>query len=291
MGASLSEFKKNINKPLYSKYYQLKINVHRLLEINTISTIGFKLFHIFMIILIILNVLSVMVETVEEIAEQYADILLYFEYFSVAIFSIEYFLRIWCCNVNKKYSGIIGRIKFLFTPMALIDLLSIMPFYLSILMTLDLRFIRLVRLLRIFRLFKIGRYSSAYTLINHVIIAKKEYLTITMIFVITLLIISSCMMYFIEHEAQPQVFSSIPATMWWGIVTLTTVGYGDAYPITPLGKLLSAMLALLGIGLFALPAGILASGFSEEIQKQHSRKLCPYCGKDVNITPFNYGKD
>jgi len=103
-----------------------------------------------------------------------------------------------------------------------------------------------------------------------------------MFFGISLLVISSCMMYFIEHDAQPQVFSSIPATMWWAIVTLTTVGYGDTYPITPLGKCLSGMLALLGIGLFALPAGILASGFSEEIQKQHCKISCPHCGQDVN---------
>lgn len=283
MDTSLSEIKENIAKPLYSKYHQLKINTHRLLEINTISTIEFKLYHIFMITLIILNVLAVMLETVEEIDNEYADMLLDFEYFSVAIFSMEYLLRIWCCNVNRNYSGrIIGRFKFMITPMAIVDLLSIVPFYLPMVTTFDMRFIRIIRLSRIFRLFKIGRYSSAYTLIKHVIIAKKEYLTITMIFGITLLIISSCMMYFIEHDAQPQIFSSIPATMWWGIVTLTTVGYGDAYPITPLGKFLSAMLALFGIGLFALPAGILASGFSEEIQKEHCKTTCPHCGKDVN---------
>ncbi|MBP2626317.1 MAG: Ion transport protein [Firmicutes bacterium] len=283
MGTDLSEIEGNIGKSLYSKYYQLKINTHQLFERNTINTIGFKSFHIFMVILILLNVLAVMLETVDQIAEQYADILLYFEYFSVALFSVEYLLRIWCCNVNKKYTGhIIGRLKFIFTPLALIDLLSVIPFYLPIFITFDLRFIRLIRLSRIFRLFKLGRYSSAYTLIKHVIIAKKEYLTITMIFGMTLLIISSCMMYFVEHEAQPEIFSSIPATMWWGIVTLTTVGYGDAYPITPLGKFLSAILALLGIGLFALPAGILASGFSEEIHKQHCETLCPHCGKDIN---------
>lgn len=236
-----------------------------------------------MVVLILLNVLAVMLETVNEIAEEYAGILLYFEYFSVAIFSIEYLLRIWCCNISKKYTGhMIGRIKFMFTPMAIVDLLSIMPFYLPMLITFDLRFVRLIRLSRIVRLFKMGRYSRAYILIKHVILAKKEYLAITLIFGMTLLIISSCMMYFIEHDAQPQIFSSIPATMWWGIVTLTTVGYGDSYPITPVGKCLSAVLALLGIGLFALPAGILASGFSEEIRKQHCETICPHCGKDIN---------
>lgn len=282
MGTSLAKPKNNMDEPLYFKYHQFKINVHRLLEINTVSSTQFKLFHLFMIFLIILNVLAVMLETVEEIAVQQADSLLWFEYFSVAVFSMEYLLRIWCCNANRKYGGhIVGRIKFLFTPMALMDLLAILPFYLPLLITFDLRFIRLIRLLRIFRLFKLGRYSSAYTLIKHVILAKKEYLIITLVFGSSLLISSSCIIYFAEHEAQPQVFSSIPAAMWWGIVTLTTVGYGDAYPITPLGKFLSGIIALLGIGLFALPAGILASGFSDEIQKQQCKTICPHCGKDI----------
>lgn len=274
--------KVNTNNFSQLKYHQLKINTHRLLEESFSNAIVSKVFHWFMIVLILLNVLAVMLETVDEIAERYDAILLYFEYFSVGIFSIEYLMRVWCCNINKKYSGhIIGRAKFIFTPMVLVDLLSIIPFYLPMVITFDFRFIRLIRLSRIFRLFKIGRYSSAYTLIRQVLISKKEYLTITLIFGITLLIIASCLMYFIEHDAQPQIFSSIPATMWWGIITLTTVGYGDATPITPIGKMLSAVLALLGIGLFALPAGILASGFSEEIQKHHSEIICPHCGKDI----------
>lgn len=283
MEESLINFKENANTSLQSKYYQLKIKIHRLFETNFSSSIMFKIFHLFIISLILLNVLEVILETVDEIADQYAEIFRDFEYFSVAIFSIEYFMRVWCCNVNKNYSGhIIGRVKFIFTPMALVDLLSIMPFFLPLFTTFDLRFIRLIRLSRIFRLFKISRYSSAYTVLKHVLIAKKEYLTITLIFGMSLLTISSCMMYFIEHDAQPQVFSSIPATMWWGIVTLTTVGYGDTYPITPLGKFLSGMVALLGIGLFALPAGILASGFSDEIQKHQCEQFCPHCGKEIN---------
>lgn len=283
MNLSLIELSEKTNNPIYSKYHQFKITIHRLLEINAIENRKAKLFHIFILALITLNVLAVILETVDELADDYDIIFAYFEYFSVTIFTLEYMLRIWSCNVNRKYSGhIIGRMRFIFSPMALIDLFSIAPFYIPILISLDLRFLRAIRLLRIFRLFKIGRYSNAYTLMKHVITSKKEYLAITMIFGFTLLIISSSLMYLVEHEAQPQIFSSIPATMWWGIVTLTTVGYGDTYPVTPLGKFLSGLLALLGIGLFAMPAGILASGFSEEIQKQKCESLCPHCGKNIN---------
>ena len=88
-------------------------------------------------------------------------------------------------------------------------------------------------------------------------------------------------MYFIENEAQPEVFSSIPAAMWWGVATLTTVGYGDIYPVTPIGKILGSIIAMLGIGMFALPAGILASGFEEEIKKRKKKTVCPYCGKEI----------
>lgn len=96
-----------------------------------------------------------------------------------------------------------------------------------------------------------------------------------------LLIISSSLIYFIEHDAQPEIFSDIPSSMWWGIITLTTIGYGDTYPITPLGKFLGAVVSILGICVFALPTGILGAGFIEEIQKTKKRKVCPYCGKDI----------
>lgn len=283
MNVSILELKKSVNHPLTSRYQKLKIATHQLLEANNTNLRYARVFHTFMLSLISLNVLAVILETVDSLIDDYSDLFTYFEYFSVTCFSIEYLLRIWCCNINKKYSGrLIGRLKFLLTPMALVDLLSIAPFYLPMITDLDLRFLRAIRLSRIFRLFKIGRYSNAYTLIKHVIILKKEYLVITIIFGATLLIVASSLMYFIEHDAQPQVFSSIPATMWWGIITLTTVGYGDTFPITPLGKFLSGLLALLGIGLFALPAGILASGFSEEIQKQKCEPLCPHCGNNIN---------
>ena len=164
----------------------------------------------------------------------------------------------------------------------LIDLLSFLPFYLP-LVGMDLRIIRAVRLFRLFRLFKMGRYSQSLTKLANVIKSKKEELVITLFSGGVLLIIASSLMYFIEREAQPVVFGSIPNAMWWGAVTLTTVGYGDVYPVTLLGKFVGAFIAVLGIGLFALPAGIIASGFASELQKQKQKKIiCPHFGKDIS---------
>ena len=120
-------------------------------------------------------------------------------------------------------------------------------------------------------------------MIQHVVTDRKEELVLSTVFVVFMLIIVSSVMYYVEHAAQPKQFSSIPATMWWGVSAMTTVGYGDMHPITPLGKLLGGIAAIMGIGLFALPTGILVSGFTEHIrhQKGHTRQRCPHCGREL----------
>lgn len=242
-----------------------------------------RIINTFLFGLILLNVAAVILETVDVLHENFAAYFHVFEIFSVIVFSVEYILRVWSCTCNEAYKNpIIGRIKFIFTPMALIDLWAILPFYLPMLIPIDLRFLRAMRLLRIMRIFKIGRYSTAVAILSAVIRRKKEELSITLATLIILLIMASSLMYLIEKNAQPEAFSSIPAAMWWGIVTLSTVGYGDVYPVTVLGKMLGMVIAILGIGMFALPAGILGSGFVEEIQsRQKPKTICPHCGKEI----------
>jgi voltage-gated potassium channel len=190
----------------------------------------------------------------------------------VIVFSIEYLLRLWTIVEKKGYDDPIkGRIRFVFSPMALIDLLAILPFYLPFL-GIDLRFLRILRIFRIFRLLKMARYSSAFTMIKSVLKDKKEELLVTLLFIIIILVIISTLMFYIERDAQPEVFGSIPKSLWWGVVTLTTVGYGDIYPVTALGKILGGIITLLGVGLIALPSGILASGYTEQIQKSKNNK-------------------
>jgi len=221
---------------------------------------------------IILNVVAVILETVVALKTKYNFWFYWFEIFSVIIFTIEYFVRIWACIAIERYKHPIwGRISYIFSLGAIIDLLAILPFYLPLFFALDGRFLRILRLFRLFRLFKLGRYSSAFKMIENVLINRKSELTISVGIIITMLVISSSMMFFIENEAQPDKFSSIPETMWWGVATLTTVGYGDVYPVTPFGQLFGAFVAILGVGMFALPAGIIAAGFERELSEREAK--------------------
>lgn len=235
-----------------------------------------------MMALITLNVFAVVLESVDSVAAQYAGFFNRFELFSVTVFSVEYLLRFWTCTLKERFKRpFIGRLQFALTPLALVDLLAILPFYAPLFFELDLRFIRAVRLVRVFRLLKMARYSESLRMLRRVAEAKKEELVITFFIIFLLLVVTSSLMYFIEHERQPELFSSIPAAMWWAVNTLTTVGYGDAYPQTPIGKVLAGFIEILGIGIFALPAGIFASGFAEIVQGKQTKGVCPHCAKEL----------
>jgi voltage-gated potassium channel len=261
-----------------------KTRVFEILEASKAANLPSKVFDIFIIILISLNVLAVVLETVKSLKPNWGRFFEIFELISIIIFTVEYLLRLWSCNSDKQYSGrILGRMKFTFTPLAIIDLVAILPFYLPMLIGVDLRFVRALRLFRIFRVFKFGRYSQSLRSIANMLRAKKEELVITGFTIFIMLIVVSSVIYYFEHEAQPEAFSSIPAAMWWGVASLTTVGYGDIYPVTAVGKFLAGVIAVLGIGLFALPAGIIASGFIEEFQKKKGKRtICPHCGKVID---------
>ncbi len=247
-----------------------------------------RAFNIFIMTLIIINVLSVILETVQSIDTSFKSSFYNFEVVSVTIFTIEYVLRIWSCTESQEGNALTARLKYIASPMALIDLAAILHFYIPMIITLDLRFIRAIRLFRIFRIFKISRYSGSLQMLINVIRSKKPELLVTVFVLAILLVISSSLMYFIENEKQPELFSSIPAAMWWGVSTLTTVGYGDIFPVTYAGKLLGAVISIIGIGLFALPTGILASGLIDEMHNKKNEsakeiKKCPHCGKDISI--------
>ena len=245
-------------------------------------------FDIFIVALILLNILAMIIGSVEAVEAAYGGMLYAFEVVSVTIFSVEYALRIWTCTIDPRFrADLRGRFRYGMTPMALIDLLAIAPFFLAYL-TIDLRFLRIFRLFRLVRMLKVARYTVAMLLFENVIRAKREELVLTGSVMVTLIVISSCAMYSVEHDAQPEVFPDIPTTMWWSIVTLTTVGYGDVFPVTGLGRAFGALIAICGIGMVALPTGIIGAGFVEEIERQKTRKnavdsphQCPHCGKDI----------
>lgn len=262
-------------------YEKIKKKVHRIMEPSDSAPLAGHIFTIFIMALIMLNVIAVILETVESYYNLHPRYFYAFNFFTVMVFTVEYILRVWSCTEDKRYKKpITGRIKFMLSPLALIDLIAIVPFYLPLVTHVDLR---VLRILRLFRIFKMTRYSSQFKVFTDVLKEKKDELLISAFLVIVLLVLSASLMYFVEHPYQPEVFSSIPATMWWAVVTLSTVGYGNVLPVTPFGKVLAGVVAVLGISLFALPAGIIASGFIEQVQRKRRKgDYCPHCGKLVH---------
>jgi len=222
----------------------------------------------FMIYLIIANVIAITLESVKEIHEAYQGIFYVFELLSIVIFSAEYIARVWSApeTPNRAYQApISGRLKYMFTPLALVDLAAILPFFLTFFFVIDLRFMRVFRLLR---LFKLTRYSPALVTVGAVLMEQRRQLGAALVIMLTLLVFSSSVAYLLEKDAQPENFASIPQSMWWAMATLTTVGFGDVTPITTFGKIFGAFLMVMGVGMYALPAGILATGFAREFKKR-----------------------
>lgn len=266
---------------------KLKQAVYEYLE-RAPASLGPRIAQLGIMAIIIVNVVIVVIGTLRTevsgqpvlLEDQYAVFYRACECISVGIFTAEFLLRLWSITVDKKYSRpVLGRLRYALTPMALVDILSIAPFYFQASGFIAARALRLVRL---FRIFKLGRYSVAVRSLNRALVSKRAELGVTVFVIGILLVLVSTVMYHAEYDAQPDKFSSIPATMWWGIVTLTTVGYGDISPITPFGKLMGGVVAIFGIGIVALPAGILGSAFIQEYAdtaKEPAR--CPHCGKEI----------
>ena len=241
-----------------------------------------------LLVLILLNVLAVILETVNSLQLRYGRLFWAFEVFSVGIFTIEYAARIWACTADPRYrQPIVGRLRYLSSFGGVVDLLAILPFYVTLAIPaamLDLRILRVLRLLRFVRVLKLGRYSDSFGRMQRVIGARRGDLGVALAAVGVVLVLASSAIYYVEVDTQPDVFTSIPAAMWWGISALTTVGYGDIAPVTPLGKFLGGIIQLLGIAIFALPAGIIAAGYEEESRRcPAGSEICQTCGRPFNV--------
>lgn len=262
-------------------YHSTRKKIHILLHPELGETKWDKTINAFIIFLIISNVIVVILETVPELHDKYLTFFYYFDMISVIIFTIEYLLRVWSCDHDPRYSHtFFGRLKYMVSAEGLIDLLAILPFYVHVVVGLDLRMLRILRLLRFLRLFRLTAYMKSAKMIRNVFVKRANDLKLSVVLILILIIIASSIMYFAEHAAQPAVFSSIPATLWYAIVTLTTVGYGDMIPVTIIGKVMTGVIMLSGVAIFALPAGIITAGFLEEMQKGRQKKAikCPNCG-------------
>ncbi len=248
------------------RMHKARKRLHEIIEKGKIGDTGSRLFDLFIITLICLNISSVYIETLN-LPDSFRVFLKYFETVSVIIFTIEYLLRIYTApEIYPELNSTVARVKYVFSFMALIDLVAILPWYLPFFVNLDLRVLRALRLMRLFRILKINRYIFAFENIMGVIKSKSSELLSSIFIVFILMMVSSILMYNVENKVQPDVFDNAFSGFWWAVATFTTVGYGDIYPVTVLGKIIGAFIAILGIGFVAVPTGIISSGFMEQVK-------------------------
>ncbi len=262
----------------------LKDRLFTILEAGKTEDRESVLFDAFMVTLILANAVAFSAETVDEIYTAYGPHLELFNVVSVFIFTVEYGLRLWVCTNHaplKRYHPVTARLRFATNPAMIVDLLAILPFYLSFLFAMDLRVLRLFRLVR---LLKLARFSPALVTLRNVFVEERRALAGALVVMMSLLLISSTLMYFAEQDAQPEAFGSVPAAMWWALATLTTVGYGDVVPITTFGKLLGALVMVMGLGMFALPIGIIATGY---VNEAHRREFVVTWGMVARVPLFS----
>ena len=247
------------------------------------------------IAVILANMAAVVLESFEGLHDRYPGWFFALELVSVMLFTVELVLRLWTCDLlrpGRSWPGAV--VRFLVSPIGLIDLLAILPFYLPLLIPVDLRVVRILRLVRFLRLLKLTRYTRSVTTMAAVVRERRHELLVAVFLTALLLMVASTLMYYLESKVQPEAFPNIVASLWWAVATLTTIGYGDVFPITGLGRLLSGVIAVLGIGLVALPTAIISSGFVEALARTKSQapdegasetvsaRFCPHCGKPLD---------
>ncbi len=245
----------------------LRRKVHMILERETHSKFA-EFVHYLLMLLILLTVVSVILESDDVIYQRHKIFFWVVETLSITVFSIEYVLRVWSSGELKKYRHFKGRIKYMLTPMAIIDLLAVLPVIFGFFVNRDLMVLRGFRLVRIF---KLTRYSRSMNLLMSVLKQESANMFSAFFVLSILVIIAATGMHYVEGDIQPEKFGTIPHAIWWATVTLTTVGYGDVVPITAVGKVFGMIILMSGIGMAALPAGILASGFTKEINRRKER--------------------
>lgn len=228
----------------------------------------------FLIALISGSVIAVILESIASVEARYSEALALFEVITVAVFSVEYLLRVWSSveyESDSNKTPFQARLRYMISFQAIIDIIAILPFYIMMLGSfgsIDMRFLRAVRLLRVL---KLTRYSAAMNMVFITFRENGRALAAAFLILLTVMLLAASGMYYFERESQPEDFGSIPAAMWWAFSTLTTVGYGDVTPITDGGKIFGAMITVVGIGMVALPTSILASGYTQQLRINTSR--------------------
>ncbi len=249
----------------------MRARIYQILEMTDPNDLTSRIFSIFIISLISINVTCIVLESIASLEAEYRLVFFWIEILSTIIFATEYMLRLWASvesstDTTDLETATRKRLRYMFTPLAIIDLLAFLPSLLQILFPgMDLRFLRLLRLLRVF---KLTRYFSSFDLLLTVLHEERKSLSGIFFILMVILTLAASALYLVERDIQPDRFGSIPQAMWWAIAALTTVGYGDVYPISLTGQILGSLVTILGIGMVALPSGILASAFSEHMRRR-----------------------
>jgi len=218
--------------------------------------------------LIVLAALMAILETEETIREPYAATFLSLQLAFGLVFFVEYVMRLWVAAEDPRFAGKrFPRLRWMMTPSAIIDLLALLPLFLTLAST-SLYWLRFARIVRILRIVRLGRMSAAFDNVAAAFFARRFELCVAVIIALLMMLFSATLLYFAEGQAQPEAFGSVPRSLWWAIVTLTTIGYGDVYPVTLLGKACAALIAISGIGVIAMPTGIFAAAFSDAMQRR-----------------------
>ncbi len=242
--------------------------LHEVLERSSVNDALVHAVHVFLILLIVVNVTAVVLESVPSLEHEYRLAFILIEAVSGVIFTLEFAARLWCSPEHTPWHHLKpwrARLKWLVQPQSIIDLLAILPFYLYFW---DVGGLRAFLLLRLFRFFKLARYSPGLTSLMDAIYSERRALIASGVILIGTVLLAATVMNLVEREAQPDKFGTIPDAMYWAIVTLTTVGYGDVVPATPLGRVIAGITAVAGLIMLALPVGIIASAFSREIHRR-----------------------
>jgi len=261
----------------------MKEKIYNVIKVDKNKGLLGKDFDKFVVGAIVINIASCILETFD-VNIIVSKLLTALEWMTVIFFTIEYLLRIYTAEYLYPHMGKVkAKIKYIFSFWGIIDFISFFPFYLPFFFPNGIMVFRMFRIMRMVRIFKINRTSDALDLIGRALKSKKKQLISSIWVIVVLLIASSLTMYDIEHDAQPEVFQNALSALWWATSAIFTIGYGDIYPITVFGKIMAIIISILGVGLVAIPTGIIFAGFVEQIEKSRGgkNKYCPHCGEKL----------
>jgi voltage-gated potassium channel len=242
--------------------------VCEIIEIGLPGDVVSRVYDLVNLLVIVINLTVSIMDTFDSMQAEYGTLLLHIESITVVFFAVDYGLRVWAApDLFPSLSPTRARLRYIFSFHGIVDLLSFLPYYLPIFFPAGAVAFRMFRVMRIFRLFRINAYYDALNVITEVIASKRQQLLSSAFIILVLMVASSLCMYSLEHAAQPEVFSNAFSGIWWSVSTLLTIGYGDIYPITTLGKVFSIFITFLGVGMVAIPTGIISAGFVEQYSR------------------------